>query len=147
MDMWDSVSNKTPPPDDKDYPGNTSPRNRPGGVKYEQRKEAKAGERTYEYRLPDGSLQTFYMIATVAKIFGREPVTIRAWEDRGVLPRPRYRTPKPRGKHLGNAPAGRRLYTQDQIDFLVALCERCNMMDHLKADWTKFRAAMVDYPT
>lgn len=147
MEMWDGIGKDLDQPDTKDYPGNTAPRNRPGGEKYEQRREAKAGEHTYEYKLPDGTIQTFYTIATVAKIFGRKTVTIRAWEDRGELPRPKYRTPKPRGKHLGSAPAGRRLYTQDQVDFLVALCERYNMMDHFKADWTGFRKAMVDYPT
>jgi hypothetical protein len=151
-DIWADISAGKPPqsldqPEHKDYPGNTTPRNRPGGEKYEQHSQAKKGERSYKLALPDGSIKTFYTISTVARIFGRRTVTIRSWEDRGDLPRPKYRTPKPRGKHLGSAPAGRRLYTQEQVDYLVLLCERYNMMDHYRADWEGFRQAMADYPS
>lgn len=147
MDMWDGVGTDLDTDDEPDYPGSTLPRNRPGGSKYKQRQEAKAGERTYQLSLPDGTLQTFYTISTVARIFGRKPVTIRAWETKGLLPVPSYRTPKPRGNHLGEVPRGKRLYTQTQIDYLVALCERYKMLDFTRADWTGFQKAMAEYPT
>lgn len=151
-DIWASISSGKEPevldkPEQKDYPGNTAPRNRPGGQHYKQREDAKKGEISYTVTLPDGRVKTFYTISTVAKVFGRKPVTIRAWEDRGDLPSPKYRTPKPRGKHLGTAPAGKRLYSQEQVDYLVTLCERYNMLDQYRADWAGFRAAMADYPT
>lgn len=149
QEMWDSVSGKAlDQPDDKDYPGKTPPRNRPGGEYAEQRRMAKQGHKTYTFKTPSGETKTFYTISTVASIFGRKPVTIRAWEDRGDLPRPKYRTPKPRGSQFGESKtAGKRLYTQEQVDFLVALCERYNMVDQYTADWAGFRAAMADYPT
>lgn len=149
QDLWDSVSGKNlDQPDDKDYPGNTPPRNRPGGEFHEARRKAKQDKKTYTFKLPSGEVKTFYTISAVADIFGRKPVTIRAWEDRGDLPRPKYRTPKPRGSQFGEEKtAGKRLYTQNQVDFLVALCERYNMVDQYKADWAGFRAAMADYPT
>lgn len=151
-DIWASIEGKIPEESldtlsEKDYPGKTAPRNRPGGERYEQQRQIKSGEKTYELELPDGSVRTFYTISTVAKVFGRKPVTIRAWEDRGDLPRPKYRTPKPQGHHLGSKPVGRRLYTQEQVDYLVTLCERYNMLDHYSADWDGFRKAMAEYPT
>ena len=129
----------------KDYPGSTPPRNRPGGDKYESRRALQREEKTYEYATEDG-IKTFYTIKTVCRIFGRKPVTIRSWEDKGILPKPKYRTPAPRGKHLGSAPKGRRLYTQNQVDYLESVCDRYRMLEPNKADWKGFKKAMQDYP-
>jgi len=129
-----------------DYPGVTPPRNRPGGEAYQARKDIRQGEKTYTFAVSGGEVKTFYTIKTIAKIFGRTQVTIRSWEDKGILPKPRYRTPPPRGHYLGKEAKGRRLYTQDQVDYLLLLCERYNMLDSRKADWDGFQAAMKQYP-
>lgn len=131
--------------DSIDYPGSTPPRNRPGGEAYTKRRDARSGEKSYEFTTSEG-VKTFYTIRTIANIFGRKPVTIRSWEDKGIIPRPKFRTPAPRGSHLGAEPKGRRLYTQDQVDYLVTLCERYGMLVANKADWDGFKKAMADYP-
>lgn len=133
--------------DSIDYPGSTPPRNRPGGASYQRQRESTANEKTYEFALADGTVTTFYTIKTLSNIFGRKPVTIRSWEDKGILPKPKYRTPAPRGKHLGSTPKGRRLYTQEQVDYLTLLCDRYRMLDPSKADWKGFKRAMTDYPS
>ena len=131
--------------DQKDYPGATKPRNRPGGEAYQERREAKVNEKTYEFATKDGEVKTFYTIKTIARIFGRKTVTIRAWEDKGIMPKPKFRTPAPKGPHLGAEPKGRRLYTQNQVDYLLLLCKRYRMLEQNTADWKGFQKAMQYY--
>lgn len=133
--------------DHNDYPGKTTPRNRPGGEAYVSRRDAKQGEKTYVFAVKDGTTKTFFTIKTIARIFGRKTVTIRSWEDKGIMPQPRWRTPAPSGNHLGGSPKGRRLYSQNQVDYLLAICDRYRMLEQNKADWEGFHKAMQDYPT
>lgn len=54
----------------------------------------------------------FFGIGDLARVLNRQPVTIRAWENEGILPRPTFTKPgrdsDPRGR--------RRLYTRRQIE-------------------------------
>lgn len=130
--------------DDKDYPGNTPPRNRPGGELYDEERALRSGLKPTVYKV-GGVDRTFYTIASVAAIFDRKPVTIRSWEDKGILPKPKFRTPTPKRSTIGEA-KGRRLYTQNQVDFMLDLAKRFNMREPRNADWDGFRKAMRDYP-
>lgn len=64
----------------------------------------------------------FFTIGNLAKALGRKPVTIRAWERAGVIPKPTFRKPSddPRGT--------RRLYTRAQVEGLVRIAEEEGLM-------------------
>jgi hypothetical protein len=51
----------------------------------------------------------FYTLGELARVLNRKTVTLRKWENEGILPKPAYMFPSsdPRGK--------RRLYTKEQI--------------------------------
>lgn len=149
LDMFHGVESKpkdlTEAPE-LDYPGKTPPRNRPGGETYEEAKCLLSDLPSYEF-IVDGDAKTFYPIRALKIIFNREPVTIRSWEDKGILPKPKFRTQAPRGGLPGKTNKGRRLYSVDQIRFLITVSERHNMTDQQHADWAGFKKSMLDYPT
>ena len=51
----------------------------------------------------------FYTVGTLAKALQREPVTIRKWENEGIIPKPTFH------KTSYDARGRRRLYTKPQI--------------------------------
>lgn len=59
----------------------------------------------------------FFTIGNLAQALGRRPVTVRAWESKGVIPKATFRRPSedPRGT--------RRLYTREQIEGIVRIAE------------------------
>lgn len=65
----------------------------------------------------------FFTIGQVARAIGRKSGTLRAWEDRGILPESGYvkRGKDPRGD--------RRLYTRAQAEVIVRLAKACGIMD------------------
>lgn len=68
--------------------------------------------------LPDQSVITAYTKGALATALNRKVVTIRRWEQRGVLCHPRMR----KGKGADDKRA-RYLYTRDQIEDMIKLCE------------------------
>ena len=62
--------------------------------------------------LVQGREVEFFGIGDLARVLGRQPVTIRSWENEGILPVPTFSKPgrdkDPRGR--------RRLYTRGQIE-------------------------------
>lgn len=65
----------------------------------------------------------FFTIGQVARAIGRTATTLRAWEDKGVLPESGYKTQArdPRGV--------RRLYTRAQAEGVIRLAKECGVMD------------------
>lgn len=65
----------------------------------------------------------FFTIGQVARAIGRKAGTLRAWEDKGVLPPSGYQKPSkdPRGI--------RRLYTRQQAEGIVRFAKECGVMD------------------
>lgn len=95
----------------------------------------------------NGVAREFYTIGQLAKAIGRKPVTLRSWEAKGWLPVPKYRTPKPSKEQIPGRPAkGNRLYSREQVLYLVAAAEAFDLRDPLNADWDGFRHHMKDYP-
>ena len=87
----------------------------------------------------NGEEKLFFTIGDLAKILNRKPVTIRMWESRGYIPKAVYRTPKPRGEQLpGKNSQGRRLYSLEQVEFLVEAITRFKL-DEKGGDWDGFR--------
>jgi hypothetical protein len=57
----------------------------------------------------------FFTVGALAEAINRRPVTIRSWEQKGIIPKARYRTG-------GEMP--RRLYTRAQVEGMIALCAK-----------------------
>ena len=71
-------------------------------------------------------IELFY-IERLASELGRTPQTIRKWEVSGILPKPIFRDKQ-----------GRRLYTQEQIDTIVACAEQSNVRQGYSVANTNF---------
>ena len=88
----------------------------------------------------------FFNIGAVARALGRKPVTIRSWEDKGVIPRSKYRTPAPKKDMVpGKIKRGRRLYTREQIQVLIDAARVTGVLAQQPgADWKRFTARVID---
>jgi hypothetical protein len=94
-----------------------------------------------------GEDREFYSIGELAKAIGRTPVTVRSWESKGWLPAPRFRTPSPRAEQLpGKAMKGKRLYSAEQVLYLVSAVRDFNLVEPQTADWDGFHRRMKQYP-
>lgn len=129
----------------------------PGGVKplAEKRAEVelanrrKVKERTIFDKpyvaVLNGVSTEFFPIGVLAAALERKPVTIRSWEDKGIIPLSRYRMPVRGGDRIpGKAVNGRRLYTRSQIDVIVSAAEKTGVMTAaVDADWAEFSRLVV----
>lgn len=96
---------------DLNYPGKREPVNR----KPTPEKTPEWDARPIKFMI-GGEEAEFYTISNLAEALGRSVVTIRSWENRGLLPRTPYRSPRPRGDMLPGTPRrGKRLWTREQI--------------------------------
>lgn len=77
--------------------------------------EAAWDEHPIKY-LIKGVEKEFFTISGLACALNKSVVTIRSWENKGLLPKSPYRSPKPRRGGIPNTSVkGRRLWTRDQI--------------------------------
>ena len=99
------------------FPGTTPPRNTATTVtEYDN---SWLWELPFQEYLIDGQVRKLYTIGSLAKAVGKKAVTIRSWEQKGWLPAPRFRTAPPVSSHREDMRVGRRLYTWEQLLFLV----------------------------
>lgn len=69
-----------------------------------------------------GKLTEFFTISHLSVALGRKPVTIRSWENKGLMPKSPYRSPRPqRGSIPGKEAKGRRLWTRPQIEGILKI--------------------------
>lgn len=132
-----------PPPSskpDKDYPGKRAPKNR------KQAKLKVVGPQEPQWDdhprvFLNGGVETeFFQIGALAMALKRKPVSMRKWESEGIIPKANFRTPTPRGTNVpGKAVKGRRLYSRQQIEFLIEAVRRFEI-DGSKPRWTEFKA-------
>lgn len=72
-----------------------------------------------------GEKKEFFTISSLSVALGRSPVTIRSWENKGMLPKSPYRSPKPKGGKLpGVEQKGKRLWTREQIDGILSIASQ-----------------------
>jgi hypothetical protein len=122
------------------YPGGIAPRNRAATKKTTLTNDSLNGARSKVYRI-GGSDKEFFTVGELAKALSRKPVTIRMWEQRGWIPKVKYRTPPPAGEQLpGKTPKGRRLYSKDQVVLLSDAATKYKLGDVRHANWVGFRA-------
>lgn len=113
-----------------DFPGSRAPKNRPNSKKtYIEVDDRYNGAKSKTYVI-NGEKKVFFTVGNLAKAINRQPVTIRMWESKGWLPKPRFRTPTPRGVQFGEkSPKGRRLYSLDQVEFLIDAVNQFGLQD------------------
>ena len=124
-----------------DFPGRTLPKNRKEGSKKSNSflDDRFSGAKSKKLKV-NGVEREFFTIGELAKVLRRKPVTIRMWESNGWIPKARYRTPPPKGQMIpGKAVKGRRLYSIEQVEFLLTALSRFEIDDPVKANWVGFR--------
>jgi len=121
------------------YPGKRPPKNR-GGVK----KDVDADPFVFlraTYYMVRGEKTAFYTVGELAKALERQPVTIRMWELRGIIPTPSFRTAPPAGEQIPGKPLkGRRLYSKQQVELLIYAVKHYGLNNPrgTDADWVGF---------
>lgn len=123
-----------------DFPGRKPPKNRSASKKEKDDDPFRfLRSTTYVVR---GESIAFYTVGELAKALGRKPGTIRAWESRGYIPTPTFRTPPPDMAQIpGKTPKGRRLYSKKQVELLIYSVKHFGL-DNPRgegADWVGFK--------
>jgi len=125
------------------WPGKTAPKNRPTSPKKIKSEEELNGARATIFRI-GGEEREMFTIGELARAVERKPVTIRAWESQGVIPRANYRTPVPKGQQIpGKTVKGRRLYSRAQVEFLAEAVKKFPLTDKRTAQLSRFKAYVI----
>jgi len=104
------------------YPGRRKPvgRDRTPAVPDSELWDAKP--RTY---VVDGEKRHFYTINHLATALGYSVQSIRAWEDKGLMPNSGYRSPRAKAPMAaGRSTKGHRIWTHAQIDGILRLAKK-----------------------
>ena len=127
-----------------DYPGSRTPKNR--AVKSKAVAEDRFNGAKPKKYIINGQEMYMFTIGEVAKAIGKRPSTLRVWEHRGWLPKAKYRTPKPIKQQIPEKTSrGRRLYTLDQVEFLMEAIQRFNIPEVNHGDWDGFRKHIKEH--
>lgn len=117
-------------------PGKRKPVNR--DVAPEPIQESAWDENPTVYRIR-GVEKEFFTISGLACALNRSVVTIRSWENKGLLPKSPYRSPKPKGEGLPNTSVkGRRLWTREQILGTIQIAKDEGVIFNGKAPTKRF---------
>jgi hypothetical protein len=123
-----------------DFPGKTPPRNRPTKETQGIFAEDRLNGAKSKTMIVNGVVRQFFTVGEVAKALGRKPGTIRMWELKGWIPKAKYRTQPPKKEQIPGKPLkGRRLYTLEQVEFLLTALSRFEIDDSAQANWVGFR--------
>lgn len=107
---------------DLDYPGRRKPVNR--GDKPQAPPETQVWDAKPLYYLVNGEKCEFFIIGHLAKALGYSVQSIRAWEDKGLLPRSPFRSPRTKGPVAGGrSNKGKRLWTRAQIEGILRIAK------------------------
>jgi len=118
--MSDSLTEKFA---DLDYPGRRKPANR--GTKAGPSSDTSLWDDKPVRYMVKGEVREFYTISHLAAALGYSVQSIRAWEDKGLLPRSPFRSPRTaRPVAGGRSDKGKRLWTREQVEGIVRLARR-----------------------
>lgn len=124
------------------WPGKRAPVNRKAD---EPKKELQGWDENpvqYKFR---GQDREFFTISHFAAALGKSPVTIRSWENKGLMPRTPYRSPRPRGESLpGTKPKGKRLWTREQIEGTLRIASEEKVILNGKTPTQRFAQRVAD---
>jgi hypothetical protein len=109
--------------DDLDYPGRRKPVNR--GTKGEPAPDTPLWTEKPVRYMVSGQVEEFFTISSLAEALGYSVQSIRAWEDKGLLPRSPFRSPRTKKPVAGGrSNKGKRLWTREQIEGILRLARR-----------------------
>lgn len=129
-----------------DFPGSRVPKNRPGTKKVYNELDDRYNGAVAKTYIINGEKKTFFTVGGLAQALNRKSVTIRMWENRGWIPKPRFRTPTPRGVQFGEkSPKGRRLYSLEQVDFLIDAVNQFGLQNPHESTNVERWAAFVEH--
>ena len=129
--------------DIQDYPGNKIPKNRQKATNLIA--EDRYNGAKFKKYIISGSTLEMCTIGELAKALDKSPSTLRVWEHNGWLPKTKYRTPKPKGLQIPEKTSkGRRLYTIEQVEFMVQAMDLFNIHKVNHGDWNGFRKHIKD---
>lgn len=121
--------------EDLDYPGRRPPKNRGAAPPPDK---AVWDSKPLYYNV-DGVKQEFFIIGHLAKALGYSVQSIRAWEDKGLLPRSPYRSPRTAKPVAGGrSNKGKRLWTREQIEGILALANKHKVILNKKPPTREF---------
>jgi len=120
-----------------DYPGRRKPVNR--GTKAKPLPDTGVWDEKPARYMVGGEIREFYTISHLAKALDYSVQSIRAWEDKGMLPRSPYRSPRTRKPVAGGkSDKGKRLWTREQVEGIVRLARRHNVIFNKKPPTAAF---------
>ena len=92
-----------------------------------------------------GEMREFFSIGALAAALGVSVQSIRAWENKGLMPRSPYRSPRPRKDMLPGVTKGKRLWTRDQINGILRIAREEQVILNKKPPTVRFaqRAATL----
>lgn len=73
----------------------------------------------------------FFTIGALAAALGRDVITVRRWQTKGLLPEARFRMPDKNGIR------GRRLYTRAQIEAILQVADAHGILQPVRVQWDK----------
>lgn len=98
------------------------------------------------YYLVNGEKREFFIIGHLAKALGYSVQSIRAWEDKGLLPRSPFRSPRTRKPVAGGrSDKGKRLWTRQQIEGILRIAKRHKVILNKRPPTVEFAREVQTY--
>ena len=96
------------------------------------------------YYMVQGVKKEFFTIQHLSFALGVAKVTIRGWENRGLIPRTPFRSPRPQRETIpGLPPKGKRLWTREQILGVVRIAEEEQVIINGKPPTERFSSKVA----
>lgn len=92
-----------------------------------------------------GEQREFYTIGHLAKALGYSVQSIRAWENKGLLPKSPFRSPKPVRDMLPGRTKGKRLWTREQIEGILRIAKEEGVLLNKQPPTPRFAQRVADY--
>jgi len=131
-DTFEEIFGDDPDPDGEKYPG--SKKNRRDKAPVTEFVADESWRDTYTTKFMGGKERRFYTVGALAVACGVSTHSVNLWITKGYIPEAPYRLPdmvQPDGKVL----PGRRLYTADMVDAVVAALSSRDLLGGTRIPW------------
>ena len=92
-----------------------------------------------------GEQREFFTIGHLAKALGYSVQSIRAWENKGLLPKSPFRSPKPVREMLPGRTKGKRLWTREQIEGILRIAREEKVLLNKEPPTPKFASRVSEF--
>ena len=125
---------------DERYPGSKSKRKMVAareGDQPAQQRDPDAWDTRSQTKVIHGHQVEMFQIGALAKAVGKTQGTVRTWFDEGFLPETPYRLPT---RVVNGAPRkGKRLYTREMIEAVIASFEARGLTGAARVEWSQHK--------